>query len=154
MVESAGKDRSKFRRCTLSGTEISKEDGDKINAILKKHDKEIYKLQTYRNGQLIKTKGSLKDLVLDQELISAMAANVKKAGFAQFAIQLGVGHNPQRVVTSGPAPTPVSSSNPQRINSEPSATPTGGGVTHAQQIRESRELVTELKPMLDTYKNK
>ena len=106
-----------------------------MNAVLKKYDKEIYKLTTYENAHLTKTKGSLQDLVLDQELLSAMAANVTKPGFTHYAVQLGVCNYAQHP-------------------SGPSATPVGSGVGRAQHIRASQELVSELKPILDKYRRK
>jgi hypothetical protein len=119
----------------IPGTEISNEDGEAMNAILKKYDKEIYKLRTYENARLTKTKGSLQDLVLDRELLSAMAVNVKKAGFTHFAVQLGICNYAHRPL--GPSTTPV-----------------GSGVGPAQHIRASKELVSELKSILDKYRRK
>jgi hypothetical protein len=130
----------------LPGTEVSDSDAAEVNRILSKYDKEIYQLKTYRNTQVTKTRGSLKKLVLDQTLMSAMAANVKKTGFTQFAVQLGVGNNPQKATTE---PSPGTGNNPQVM---PSASPVGSGVTQAQKIQASMNLVTELKPILDKYK--
>jgi hypothetical protein len=136
----------------IPGTEISKADAEAMNNILKKYEKDVYKLKTYQNASLIKTEGKLKDLVLDRELMSTMAANVKKAGFTQFAVQLGIGTNPQ-LVTLGPAATPVSSTNAQRKSTGPSPTPSVG-YAQTNLEKESRELVKELRPILQKYRTK
>jgi hypothetical protein len=134
----------------LPGTEVSDSDAEAVNRILSKYDKEIYRLKTYRNGQPTKSRGSLKKFVLDQTLVSAMAANVKKAGFTQFAVQLGIGNNPHTSQQATPAPSPGASTNPQVM---PSASPVGSGVTQAQKAQQaSMDLVTELKPILEKYR--
>ena len=137
----------------IPGTEISKTDAEAMNNILKKYDKDVYKLRTYKDASLTKTEGKLKDLVLDRELMSTMAANVKKAGFTQFAVQLGIGTNPQKV-TLGPAPSPVSSTNAQRQTTGPSPSPTGVGYAQKNPEKESQELVRELRPILEKYRTK
>jgi hypothetical protein len=154
----------------IPGTEISKTDAEAMNNILKKYDKDVYKLRTYKDASLTKTEGKLKDLVLDRELMSTMAANVKKAGFTQFAVQLGIGTNPQRValgpapspvsstnpnrVALGPAPSPVTSTNAQRQSTGPSPSPSGVGYAQKNLEKESEELVRELRPILEKYRTK
>lgn len=113
----------------IPGTEISKADEEAMNRILNKYDKSLYRVDTYENGRLKKAQGKLSDVVTDKQLASEIAANVKRTGFTQFAVQIRAGSttNPQR--TSNPAATtnpqrtsnPAATTNPQRT-SNPAAT--------------------------------
>lgn len=123
----------------IPGTEMSKADGQAMNKILKQFDKSLYKVETYENGQLKKTRGTLTDVVTDKELASEIAANVKKKGFTQYAVQVagsnesepgatpggGISANTTNQPTLPPPPPP-----PPRGKIEPGATPTGGNPTN------------------------
>jgi radical SAM superfamily enzyme YgiQ (UPF0313 family) len=41
------------------GTKLSKEDEEKLDAILKKYDKRLYRIETYENGKVVKTRGTM-----------------------------------------------------------------------------------------------
>jgi hypothetical protein len=41
------------------GTKLSKEDEEKLDNVLKKYDKRLYRIETYENGKLVKTRGTM-----------------------------------------------------------------------------------------------
>src|SRR5262249_43541520 len=55
-------------------TKISAEDVKAINNVLKEYDKSFYKLDTYKDGKLKKTQGSLSDVNLDQAIAAELTA--------------------------------------------------------------------------------
>ena len=145
----------------LPGTELSKADYQAMNKILKKYDKSLYLIKSYENGRLMKTRGKLTDVVTDKELASEMATNVKKKGFTYVAVQVpgGSAANPQQVTPSG-SPVGGSGTNPQkvetRIETTASATPTGGVTVNRQtpSTSSARDLIDQLKPVLEKYRKK
>jgi hypothetical protein len=105
-------------RIIIPGTEMSKADGQAMNKILKQFDKSLYKIETYENGELKKTRGELTDVVTDKELASQIAANVKKKGFTQYAVQVA------GQVEGGPSPSPGGGGvNPAVANPPPAPPP-------------------------------
>jgi hypothetical protein len=165
-------------RIIIPGTEMSKADGQAMNKILKQFDKSLYKIETYENGELKKTRGELTDVVTDKELASQIAANVKKKGFTQYAVQVA------GQVEGGPSPSPGggSGANPAVANPPPAPPPPkagqeggpspspGGGsganpahpnppppppsLRGARGQKESEELIQRLKPILEKYSKK
>jgi len=140
----------------IPGTEISKADHDAMNRILRKYDKALYRIQTYENGRLKRTQGKLEDVVTDKTLASDIAINVKKKGFTQDAMRIGVASESEK---SGGTTTPLKS--PAPSTPPPTPTPSGphpsaspGGTTtplQSQNIAKSQELVDRLKPILEKY---
>ena len=122
----------------IPGTAMSKADAQAMNKILKQFDKSLYKIETYENGELKKTRGTLADVVTDKELASEIAANVKKTGFTQYAVQVagqgegvmpagspggGTATHAQVNPTTPPPPPPLA---------QAAGSPGGGTATHAQ----------------------
>ena len=54
------------------GTEITKADQNKLDAILGRFDKSLYQIRKYKGGQLVETKGSLADALISQTLVTAI----------------------------------------------------------------------------------
>jgi hypothetical protein len=69
----------------IPGTNVSKEDRDAMNRILSRYDKSLYRISTYENGKLLRTQGTMRDVITDKKLASQMAANIKKPGFTSLA---------------------------------------------------------------------
>lgn len=150
----------------IPGTQISKADQDAMNRILNKYDKALYRIDTYENGKRTKTQGKLTDVVTDKRLASQIAANVKRAGFTQYAVQIraGAGTHVQTSPTPG-APTHVQTSPtpgaPTHVQTSPrpgagtnvQASPSPGAATHPQKPK-SDELLDRLKPILKKYQRK
>ena len=132
----------------IPGTEISKADQEAMNRILNKYDKALYRIDTYENGKLKKTQGKLTDVVTGKQLASEIAANVKKAGFTQSAVQIRAG-SPNHPQTTG-------SSQSSSDYGKPSASHPGGSPNHPQTSsnsagQKSDELVERLKLILKKY---
>ncbi len=102
----------------IPGTTISKTDQEAMNQILSKYDKSLYRIDTYENGKLTKTQGKLSDVVTNKQLASEIAANVKRTGFTQSAVQIRVGltTNPARSQNPGNTNNPARSQNPGTTN--------------------------------------
>jgi hypothetical protein len=120
----------------IPGTEISKADHDAMNRILRRYDKTLYRIQTYENGQLKKTQGTLSDVFIDKTLASEIAMNVKKKGFAQDAMQIGF------------CSTPLKDPNCPTIKGTPAIASTP---LKTDNVSKSQELVDRLKPILEKY---
>jgi hypothetical protein len=138
----------------IPGTEISKADQEAMNRILNKYDKALYRIDTYENGKLKKTQGKLTDVVTGKQLASEIAANVKKAGFTQSAVQIRAGspNHPQTTeVVNHPQITAVVN-HPQITASHPAGP--GGSPNHPQTSSKSDELVERLKLILKKYQKK
>lgn len=151
----------------IPGTEISKADHDAMNRILRQYDKALYRVQTYENGQLKRTQGTLKDVLTDKTLASEIAINVKKKGFTQDAMRIGAASETDP--TPGGGSTPLKPKKPEDPYPSASPTPDGGATTplspkkrnlisgsgptplHSQNVSKSQELVDRLKPILEKY---
>jgi hypothetical protein len=72
----------------LPEAKISKSDCDQLNAILKKFDKSLYRLETYRQGKLKNTEGALSDLCIDHAFVSKFAS-AKDIGLSDCTAQIG-----------------------------------------------------------------
>jgi len=73
------------------GTKLSKSDETALNNVLSKYDKKLYRVETYKDGKLIKTVGELK---LDKETASEIAnakgsifkANIHREGLTDSTV--------------------------------------------------------------------
>ena len=90
------------------GSKISKSDTAALNEVLRKYDKSLYKIETYRSGKSKKKLGELSDMLIDQTVASELAS-AKESGESDRSIQVISPNGPQ-----GPAMVPV---NPQRPSS-------------------------------------
>src|SRR5215472_11619409 len=133
-------------------TKISAEDVKAINDVLKEYDKSFYKLQTYKDGKLKKTQGTLSDVNLDQVIAAELTAsqakgesvktmqftNPQRAAGATVNSQPvpGASTNPQHApdITMGAQPVPGASTNPQRApDIAMGAQPVPGAPTNPQR---------------------
>ncbi len=84
------------------GTKLSKADARALNDVLKKHDKSLYRIETYKDGKVTTTRGTLSDMYLDQTTVAELA-QAKSSGQSERAIQLIAPTGPQ--MPSSPMPT-------------------------------------------------
>ena len=138
----------------IPGTAISATDHAAMNRILNKYDKALYRIDTYENGKLKQTQGKLTDVVTDKRLASQIAANVKRAGFTQYAVQIRAGFTTNVQIS----PTPGATVHVQ-ISPRPGSTtniqisPTPGSTTHPQMSK-SNESTERLRSILKKYQKK
>jgi hypothetical protein len=102
----------------IPGTELSTADHAAMNRILNKYDKSLYRIDTYVNGKLKKTQGTLTDVVTDKQLASQMAANLQKPGFTHYAVQIRTGSTTH---PTGTTPSPGATTNPTHHSPVPGA---------------------------------
>src|SRR5882724_7641472 len=96
------------------GSKISKSDTTALNEVLRKYDKSLYKIETYRNGKSKKKLGELSDMLIDQAVASEVAS-AKESGDSERAIQV--------ITASGPQRSAMGPVNPQRVGSPTPAGP-------------------------------
>jgi hypothetical protein len=88
----------------IPGTDISPADQKDLNNILKKYDKSLYKIETYEKGRLVKTQGSLSDVILKDTKASQFTTSAKKHAITGWSLQIGLDVNQHM-------PTPPARSN-------------------------------------------
>ena len=71
------------------GTKLSESDQKAMNDILRNYDKSLYKIQTYENGQLKKTRGNLRNIYIDKATASTAAKTMAETGSTQYVLQIG-----------------------------------------------------------------
>jgi hypothetical protein len=107
------------------GTKLSKADAKALNDILKTHNKSLYKIETYKDGKVTKTQGTLSDMYLDQTTVADLA-QAKSSGQSERAIQLVAPAGPQMRSAPMPAgPQQPSSPMPTGPHMPSSPMPTG-----------------------------
>src|ERR1043166_647031 len=125
------------------GTKLSKTDRKKLNEILSKFDKSLYKVEHYKDGKLTRTLGQLSDALIDKT-IPAEAAEAKASGYSHATLQIiAAAASEQIYVTNAqevPGANPSASTNPKRIQTPtPTATPppnaNPGASTNPQRIQ-------------------
>ena len=84
------------------GSKISKSDTAALNEVLRKYDKSLYKIETYRSGKSKKKLGELSDMLIDQTVASELAS-AKESGGSDRSIQVISPNGPQG--PSSPMPT-------------------------------------------------
>jgi hypothetical protein len=107
------------------GTKLTQDDREQLNEALSSYDKSLFKVQTYKSGKLTRTMGELSDVLIDQALVSEVAAAAAK-GNSSRVLQVIAATSSQQLLagtTSGepPGANPSASTNPQR---HPSGTAT------------------------------
>jgi len=106
---------------------LSEADAKKMDAILAKHRKDLYKIDTVQNGKLVKTQGELKDAKMGEALKAEVAAAESKSG--QMALAGGKSVSHVRVFCPFPP----------------------CGYVMARRATEGKQLVEELKSVLQKY---
>jgi len=93
------------------GTRISQTDAKALNEVLKKYDKSLYRIETYRKDQKKKSQGQLSDACLDRTVVSEVAL---AEGNSNRTLQVIAATNPQRAPgsTVNPIQSPGSTVNP------------------------------------------
>lgn len=108
------------------GTKLSKPDRKKLNEILSKFDKSLYKVEHLKDGKVTRTLGQLSDALIDKT-IAAEAAEAKASGNSHATLQIiAAAASEQIYVTNAqevPGASPSASTNPQRIQPTPTPTP-------------------------------
>jgi hypothetical protein len=131
------------------GTKLSKADAKALNDVLKKYNKSLSKIETYKDGKVTRTQGTLSDMYLDQTTVAELA-QAKSSGQSERAIQLIAPAGPQ--MRSSPMPA-----GPQKMSSSPM--PAGPQRTTSPQPsvadqKAADELMERLKPILEKYTHK
>jgi hypothetical protein len=93
------------------GTKLSRPDQKALNAVLKKYDKSLYKIDNYQNGEKKTSQGQLSDVCLDRAVVAEVAA---AKGNSNRTLQVIAATNPQRGTgsTTNPQRSPGSPTNP------------------------------------------
>jgi hypothetical protein len=125
------------------GTKISADDQKALDAVLKNFNKSLYKIRTYDRGRLVKTRGSLADVRIDQKLLAEISM-ASKEGVSYYASQFGY-YNYDNVahayVHAQGVPTPF----PLEWTKLPPPPTT--------ELRNSERLVSRVAPILQKYSN-
>jgi hypothetical protein len=125
------------------GTTLSKPDRKKLNEILSKFDKSLYKIEHYKDGKVTRTLGQLSDALIDKT-IAAEATEAKAGGNSHATLQIIAAATSEQIYVStaqeAPGANPSASTNPQRIQTPtPTATPpqnaNPGASTNPQRIQ-------------------
>jgi hypothetical protein len=125
------------------GTTLSKPDRKKLNEILSKFDKSLYKIEHYKDGKVTRTLGQLSDALIDKT-IAAEATEAKARGNSHATLQIIAAATSEQIYAStaqeAPGANPSASTNPQRIQTPtPTATPppnaSPGASTNPQRIQ-------------------
>jgi hypothetical protein len=103
--------------------EVSSADARAMDAVLKKHSKELYRIAEVENRKIVKTEGSLREEVLTAAVKAAMTTESKR----------GKSHKIGQVVCAPPCA-------PQIVHRP-----------HGTSAGENQKLVAELKPILTKY---
>jgi hypothetical protein len=69
------------------GAKLSKADAKALNEVLKAYNKSFYKIETYKDGKVTKTQGTLNNMYLDQTTVADLS-HAKSSGQSERAIQL------------------------------------------------------------------
>jgi hypothetical protein len=120
---------------------VSASDWDAINSVLKKYRRSLYKIQTFKNGNLAGTRGALDEKYMRQGLVSEVAKAAQITQFTGSAIQIAFTSSTKRP-PSPPPPPPLSytSSTKQK---QPLPPP--------DQVEQAKELMERLRPILERY---
>jgi hypothetical protein len=144
---------------TLTGSSISQADRDKVLAILKKYNKQSYKIQPYEKGKPLQPIGTM-DTTATQSEDEAFAKTARAKGLSYWSHRI---HCSREIsVLQAPYALPPSQRHAKqagemRYNADnvqaPSASPPSQ--RHAKQAGEMRynadNLVAKLKPVLQKY---
>jgi len=118
------------------GTKISSKDQNALDAVLKQFNKSLYRIGTYDQGKLVKTRGSLEDTLIPQRLVAEVTKASQK-GVSDLALEIG---RVCAIVYTSKNPVPVSPPPPP-----PMVPPS------QQELRDSVRLVNKLRPILLKY---
>jgi hypothetical protein len=120
------------------GAKISKEDEKALNDILKKYDKSLYKVETYKGGKVAKQQGQLSDVAIDKQVESELNA-AKAQGVSDKTVQF---------VWRQFNPPPLARGMTTHVEQVPPPPPP------VRPAAQGKQLVDELKPILQKYQKK
>ena len=142
------------------GTKLSKADAKALNEVLKAYNKSFYKIETYKDGKVTKTQGTLNNMHLDQTTVADLS-HAKSSGQSERAIQLVAPAGPYTrslPIPAGPQqPSSPMPAGPQRPSSpmpagrEFAAGPHTSSPYSAMDQKAAAELMERLKPILKKY---
>ncbi|MFN2542386.1 MAG: hypothetical protein ABR514_09505 [Chthoniobacterales bacterium] len=104
------------------GTKLSRPDRKALNEILGTYNKSLYKIETYKDGQVTRTLGQLSDALIDKT-VAAEAAESKASGNSNHTLQIIAAASSQELlagttaVEQPPQASPSASTNPLRPTS-------------------------------------
>ena len=78
---------------------ISTADCENINQILKKYDTSLYKIQAYKSGKLIKSRGQLDENHIQNGIVSEVTNEAKSIAFTGCALMAGDSSTKQPIPT-------------------------------------------------------
>jgi hypothetical protein len=109
------------------GTKLAKPDQKELNRILARYDKSLYKIETYKKGQVIMTQGELSDMLIDKTIASE-AANAKASGGSHRTLQIIAATTSQQLLgtTTNPQKTPSATTSPTQGSPSATTNPTQG----------------------------
>jgi hypothetical protein len=121
---------------------------DELSRVLSKYNKSLYKIQTYKDGKLVKTQGKLDESVMRRGLVSEVARRAEEMKFTGCAIEAGQSNLPVPATKAkrqgqeeAPSPSPP-----------PSPSPSPGGSTTLQTlIPKIAEMAKKVQPVVDKY---
>ena len=142
---------------------VSQSDCEALNRVLSKHHKIIYRIETFRNGRLMGTRGRLSEKCMREGLVAEVAQKAKATSFTGCALQAGFGTSSTNPRPSTPGGTSSTHPTPAPVGSTSSTHPMPGGTssTHpcpdmgsstARKLQdEAEEMMGEIKPILEKY---
>jgi hypothetical protein len=113
---------------------VSKDDCTKMNQILQKYDKSLYKIEMYVKGESKHSRGTLSELCLDKRVYAQLTKDAQNSGLSDCTMQIGIKIGPESGIKIGPE---------SGIKIGPEKCP----IDHAK----AKELVKKLKPILEKY---
>lgn len=133
------------------GTKITSEDQKALDAVLRKHNKSLYKIRTYDRGKVVKEQGTLENARIDQTLV-AEANEAALRGVSFIALQIGSEHS---AGTTGASPlptnTPFDNSANKQLGPSPTPPPPPPNTNTVLSPMEVQELVSRVAPILQKY---
>jgi hypothetical protein len=143
---------------------VSQSDCEALNRVLSKHHKIIYRIETFKNGNLVGTRGRLPEKCMREGLVAEVAEKAKTTGFTGCALQAGIKgtssthpkpNEPGGTSSTHPTPAPVgqtSSTHPAPGGtSSTHPCPDMGSSTARKLQEESKAMMEEIKPILEKY---
>jgi hypothetical protein len=119
----------------LPEANISAKDCADIRSVLKRFDKHLYRIQSFKNGKLVGSVGMLDGECMREGLVAEVAKQAKETRFTGCALQAGV---------KGTSSTNKGTSSTKGMPSS----------TCRNLIDKGTDLVASLKPILDRYNKK
>lgn len=142
-------------RVFIPGNEISAEDQAAMDKVLQQFDKSLYRVQTYKAGQNVKTTGALGRMFLPLVAVQQVIENAKLHSLTGSAIQAGRGFwcNSQELAAgTRPGGSKFATPSPPPKSDEVESSAHLALRITGQKFRyNDKELVRQLRPILEKY---